>query len=130
MLVVEQVTLAVAELALKAMDTDAAQTQTAEMGHVIAHDLPMVEAQALECRMIYGKRRIVVDAQQRDLVAGVSPAQHAFGVDPCQTVGPSQQCLHQQQPHHDHPRSFHHHLLLSSVRVYPLLLRAAEYYIL
>jgi len=78
------------------------------MGHVVAHDLPVVKAQPLERRVVDGKRRVVVDAQQRDLAAGVGPAQHALGVDPRQAVGPGQHGLSQQQTCHGNPCPFRH----------------------
>ncbi len=102
MLVVQQIAVVIADLAVPAVQPQRLQTKPYEMVEVLLDDLPAVHPGMPEHGVVDRERRVVVDAEQRHFGAVVRPAEHA-AVDDGGAVGRGEGSQGQEQEHDGSP---------------------------
>ena len=88
-MVVQQTSLPVGDLPVEAMQADRIESEPPQVRDLVADDLLVVEPAPARLDVFVVERRVVVDAEDRDLARVIRPAQHALPVMHGRAVGRS-----------------------------------------
>ena len=80
MFVVDEIAVLIREFTFKTVEAKRRQSHALQMGQILPDDLFVINAALFQIREIHGKRRIIVHAEKRHLLAVVAIAQHALRI--------------------------------------------------